>query len=135
MMAEWEKQIAAINLTVGDLERAKAFYRKVFGLTPQHEDDETAMFRFKDTYLFLQRDPAHEDVPSGEVLRLAEKGVGQFAIIVEEVDAVGAELAERGAVVISGPTDRGWGMRTLTFADPGGNTWEIAQPVAGERGA
>jgi hypothetical protein len=31
------------------------------------------MFRFKDTYLFLQRDPAHEDGPSGEVLRLAQK--------------------------------------------------------------
>ena len=26
-MAEWEKQIGAINLIVGDLERSKAFYR------------------------------------------------------------------------------------------------------------
>ena len=29
-MAEWEKQIFALNLIVGDLERSKAFYREVF---------------------------------------------------------------------------------------------------------
>jgi catechol 2,3-dioxygenase-like lactoylglutathione lyase family enzyme len=130
-MAEWEKQIAAINLIVGDLERAKTFYRDVFGLTLQHEDDESAMFRFKETYVFLQRGQPEEDGPSGEVLRLARNGVGQFAIIVEDVDAVRAELNQHDVAVISGPTDRGWGMRTLTFADPGGNTWEIAQPIAG----
>jgi uncharacterized glyoxalase superfamily protein PhnB len=31
--------------------------------------------------------------------------------------------------VISGPEDRDWGMRTMTFADPGGHTWEIAQEL------
>ena len=130
-MAEWEKQIAAINLVVGDLEGAKAFYRDVFGLTVQHEDEETAMFRFKETYVFLQRGAADQDGPSGEALRLAQKGVGQFAIIVENVDAVRAELDHHGVTVISGPTDRSWGMRTMTFSDTGGNTWEIALPLAG----
>jgi lactoylglutathione lyase len=128
-VAEWEKQIGAINLIVGDLERSTAFYRGVFGLAPQHEDDETAMFRFKDTYLFLQRGSEHEDVPAGEVLELAKKGVGQFVVIVGDVDAVRAELDERRVAPISGPTDRDWGMRTMTFADPAGHTWEIAQPV------
>jgi len=131
-MAEWHKQIAAINLLVGDLERAKTFYREVFGLTVQHEDEETAMFRFNDTYVFLQRDATHQDGTTSEVLRLAQNGVGQFAIIVEDVDAVRAELNERRATVISDPTDRSWGMRTMTFADPGGNTWEIAQQIAGK---
>jgi catechol 2,3-dioxygenase-like lactoylglutathione lyase family enzyme len=131
-MAEWEKQIAAINLIVGDLERGKSFYRQVFGLTLQHEDEETAMFRFKDTYVFLQRGQADRDGPSGEVLRLAQDGIGQFAIIVSDVDAVRAELDQQGLTLISGPADRGWGMRTMTFADPGGNTWEIAQPLPGD---
>jgi uncharacterized glyoxalase superfamily protein PhnB len=45
------------------------------------------------------------------------------------VDAVRAELEERGVTVISGPADRDWGMRTLTFADPGGYTWGIAQDL------
>jgi len=128
-MAEWDKQIAAVNLIVGDLERAKTFYREVFGLPLQHEDADGAVFRFKNEWVFLQHGSAHDDAPSGEVLGLAQKGVGQFAIIVEDVDAVRAELDEHGVAVISGPADRDWGMRTLTFADPGGHTWEIAQEL------
>ena len=128
-MAVWEKQIAAINLIVGDLERATAFYQQVFGLPLQHQDEETAMFRFKDTYVFLQRGSAHQEEPSGEVRDLAQNGVGQFAIIVQDVDAVRAELDEQGVTPISDPADRDWGMRTLTFADPGGNIWEIAQEI------
>ena len=130
-MAEWDKRIFAINLIVGDLERSKAFYREVFGLPLQLEEESVAMFRFGDTYVFLQTGPDHQDAPAGEVLELAQKGVGQFAIIVEDVDAVHAELDERGAALISGPADRDWGMRTLTFADPGGHVWEIAQQLPG----
>jgi catechol 2,3-dioxygenase-like lactoylglutathione lyase family enzyme len=63
-MAEWEKQIGAINLIVGDLERSKAFYRDVFELPLQHEDENTAMFRFPDTYVFLQRGTGHQDGPN-----------------------------------------------------------------------
>jgi catechol 2,3-dioxygenase-like lactoylglutathione lyase family enzyme len=126
-MAEWEKQIGAINLIVGDLKRSSAFYRDVFGLPLQHEDEDTAAFRFKDTYVFLQRVETHADTLEAEILDLAEKGVGQFAIIVDDVDSVRAELDQHGVAVISGPADRDWGMRTLTFADPGGHTWEIAQ--------
>jgi catechol 2,3-dioxygenase-like lactoylglutathione lyase family enzyme len=85
-MPEWEKKIGAINLVVGDLERSKAFYRDVFGLHLQHEDEDTAMFRFQDTYVFLQRGASHDDGPSGDVLTLAQKGVGQFVIFVEDVD-------------------------------------------------
>jgi catechol 2,3-dioxygenase-like lactoylglutathione lyase family enzyme len=128
-MAEWEKQIVAINLIVGDLDRSKTFYREVFGLPPQHEEEDVAVFRFKNMYVMLQHDPAHQ-APPGEVLGLAQKGVGQFAIVVEDVDAVRAELDEHGVTLISGPADRDWGMRTLTFADPGGYIWEIAQDVS-----
>src|SRR2546425_13004500 len=95
------------------LERSKAFYREVFGLAPLDEEEDLAIFRFKDTYVALRHDLAHQ-APPAEVLGLAEKGVGQFAIVVEDVDAVRAELEEHGGTVISGPADRGWGMRTLT---------------------
>src|SRR5436190_6587156 len=134
-MAEWEKQVGAINLIVGDLERSTAFYREVFGLSPQHVDEHTAMFRFKDTYVFLQRGAAHRDSPSGDVLSLAQKGVGQFVIFVEDVDAVCAALDQAQVAIISGPADRDWGMRTLTFADPGGETWEITQELPSAPGS
>ncbi len=88
------------------------------------------MFRFKDTYVFLQRRSAQQQVsPDGDALGLAETGVGEFVIFVDDVDAVRAELDEHGVAVISGPSDREWGMRTLTFADPGGHTWEITQEL------
>jgi catechol 2,3-dioxygenase-like lactoylglutathione lyase family enzyme len=128
-MAEWEKQIFAINLIVGDLERSKTFYREVFGMLPLDEEEDFALFRFTDTFVALRHDPAHQATPAGEVLGLAHKGVGQFAIVVEDVDAVAAELEAHGVTVISGPADRDWGMRTLTFADPGGYTWGIAQDL------
>lgn len=128
-MAEWEKRIGAVNLIVGDLEHSKAFYREVFGLALQHEDEDTAMFRFADTYVFLQRSATHEDGLSSDVLSLAQKGVGQFVIFVDDVDAVRTELDQAQVVTISGPADRDWGMRTLTFADPGGYTWEITQEL------
>lgn len=128
-MAEWKKQIGAINLIVGDLEQSKAFYREVFGLPLLHEDEETAMFRFAETYVFLQRGEAHEDSPSSDVLGLAQTGVGQFVIFVDDVDAVRAELDQAQVAIIGDPADREWGMRTLTFADPGGYTWEITQEL------
>jgi lactoylglutathione lyase len=134
-VAEWEKQIGAINLIVGDLERSKTFYRGVFGLAPLGEEEDVATFRFKDVYVFLQRDPAHQDAPAGEVLERAQKGVGQLAIIVEDVDAVRADLDEQGVTPISGPADRDWGMRTMTFADPGGCVWEIAQELPNPSGS
>jgi len=34
--------------------------------------------------------------------------------------------------LLSGPSDRAWGMRTVTFADPSGHVWEIAQPIPGQ---
>jgi catechol 2,3-dioxygenase-like lactoylglutathione lyase family enzyme len=129
-MAQWEKQIFAINLIVGDLERSKTFYREVFGLAPLDEEEDLAIFRLKDTYVALRHDPDHQDAPPAEELRLAQKGVGQFAIVVEDLDAVGAELEEHGVTFISSPADRAWGMRTLTFAAPGGYIWGIAQDLA-----
>lgn len=128
-MAEWEKKIGAINLLVRDIERSKAFYRDVFGLPVMDEDDESAMFRFGETFVFLQRADSHPDEPSPDALRKAQEGVGQFVIFVRDADAVRAELDAAGVPTIDGPADREWGMRTLTLADPGGYTWELTQPL------
>lgn len=130
-MADWKKQIGAVNLIVGDLERSKAFYRDVFGLPVQFEDEDAVMFRLGDTYFFLQRGTAHQDGPSIDALSMAQKGVGQFVIFVDDVDAVRVELDQAQVATISGPADRDWGMRTLTLADPGGYTWEITQELPG----
>ena len=128
-MADWEKEIGAMTLLVADLGRSKQFYQDAFGLTAQHEDGRSVMFRFGNMYVFLRKAPVVDGPPADPVLDLAKGGAGQFAIIVDDVDAVTAELADRGVPVISGPSDRDWGMRTVTFADPSGHVWEVAQPV------
>jgi len=128
-MTEWDKRLSAVNLIVGDLEGVKAFYRQAFGLDSLHEEDDLAIFRLGETFFALRHDPARPTDPSEEYLRLAKKGAGQFSIRVEDVDAVHAELAANGVTFIDGPTDRPWGMRTLTFSDPAGYTWGIAQDL------
>jgi len=128
-VADWEKEIGAMTLLVADLGRSKQFYQDVFGLKAQHEDADSVMFRFKNMYVFLSKAPVADGPPPDAVLDMARTGAGQFAIIVDDVDAVSAELAERGVPVLSGPSDRDWGMRTVTFADPSGHVWEIAQPL------
>jgi lactoylglutathione lyase len=79
----------------------------------------------------LQRGAAHQDSPSADALDLAQNGVGQFVIFVDDVDAVRSELDQAQVATISGPADRDWGMRTLTLADPAGYTWEITQELPG----
>jgi len=121
-MAEWDKRIFAVNLIVGDLERSKTFYRAVFGLSPLDEWEDGAIFRFGDTFIALRHDASNG-------VALAKTGVGQFAIEVDDVDAVGADLEARAVTLIRSPADRDYGMRTLTFADPDGYTWGIAQDL------
>jgi catechol 2,3-dioxygenase-like lactoylglutathione lyase family enzyme len=127
-MAEWDKQINAMSLVVGDLERSKTFYREVFGLPPLDEEEDVVILGFKNMYVALRKDPAHQP-PGREVLELAQQGMGQFSIWVEDIAAVRAELDKHGVTLISGPADRDWGMRTMTFADPDGYVWQIAQDL------
>jgi lactoylglutathione lyase len=49
-----------------------------------------------------------------------------LTIDVVDVDAVAADLVERGAVLLNGTIDRPWGIRTASFRDPAGHVWEIA---------
>jgi catechol 2,3-dioxygenase-like lactoylglutathione lyase family enzyme len=120
-----------MTLFVPDVDEAAEFYQRVFGLEGNRLEPDTAMFAFKDRYVFLHKAAAAQ-TPVPEVLAEARNGAGQFAIIVDDVDAVCSELVARGADVITGPADRPWGMRTVTFADPGGYIWEIAQSVPGD---
>jgi len=127
-MTEWQREIGAMTLYVPDLDSARQFYQDVFGLEARTMDESTIMVRFNDMYVFLHKAATAQD-PLPEIKEEARNGVGQFAIIVADADAVCAEIAERGVKPLSGPADRSWGMRTATFADPAGHIWEIAQEI------
>jgi len=125
--APWPKGIHAITLFVEDLAAAKTFYSEVFGLPVVFETEDSAVFRFGATLvnlLMMSQAPGLVD-PA----KVAAKDAGvrfQFTIEVADVDAMCAELKERGVELLNGPMDRPWGIRTASFRDPGGHIWEIA---------
>lgn len=132
-MSAWSttgKSIGAITLFVEDLERAKAFYEEVFGLPVVFTDDNSAIFKFDSTIINLLRaTEAHGLIEPAAVAGPEAGSRFQFSIWVDDVDAVCADLAERGVTLINGPVSRPWGMRTAAFADPGGHIWEVAQEL------
>jgi len=119
-----------MTLFVEDLDAAKTFYAKVFGLPVHYEDDESAVFAFGSTLVNLLVSSAAPEVI--EPATVAAPDVGnrfQLTLDVEDVDAMCGQLAAHGVELLNGPIDRPWGVRTATFRDPAGHIWELAQPT------
>jgi len=123
----WPKGIAAITLFVEDLAAARQFYREVFGLPVVYEDPVSAVFKFGITLVnLLNVTEAPELVQPAQVASREAGARFVFTINVDDVDAMCAQLTGRGVKLLNGPMDRPWGVRTASFADPGGHIWEIA---------
>jgi len=58
-------------------------------------------------------------------------GQGAAAVFVEDVDALYAELAGRGALTVEPPQDRAYGMRDFNARDPDGNQLTFGAPMKG----
>ncbi len=125
------KGLGAITLFVEDLQRSRWFYQDVFGLQVIYEDEDSAVFEFENTIINLLRIPAARALI--EPGRVASREAGsrfQLTIRVDDADAACAELEARGVVLLNGPMNREWGMRTASFTDPAGTIWEIAQELS-----
>jgi catechol 2,3-dioxygenase-like lactoylglutathione lyase family enzyme len=121
-------KIGVITVFVEELEDSKAFYQKVFGLAPVFEDDASAVFSFENLAINLLRTSAAGELIEPATVAGPEAGSRfQFTIPVDSVDAACAELKEHGVTLLNGPMNRVWGVRTASFADPGGHIWEIAE--------
>jgi lactoylglutathione lyase len=124
------KKVDVINLFVEDLAGTRSFYQEVLGLPLAFQDENVAVFKLENTIVSLR------DVSEAREL-IAPAAVGSpqagsrflLAVFVADVDAVCAELAQRGVTLLNGPEDRPWGMRTASFADPAGHIWEIGQDL------
>jgi catechol 2,3-dioxygenase-like lactoylglutathione lyase family enzyme len=120
--------VGAITIFTEDLARSRDFYVEIFGKSVIFEDENSAVFKFGETVInVLAVSAAPELVEPGIV---APAGAGIRAVMsveVNDVDAVCAELAQRGVALLNGPMNRPWGLRTASFTDPGGHVWEIAQ--------
>jgi catechol 2,3-dioxygenase-like lactoylglutathione lyase family enzyme len=123
--------IDAITLFAEDLARSKQFYQDVFGLPVYFEDENSAVFKLDNTLInLLDIAQAGGLIGPAAVAARGDGARSQFTIGVDDVDVVCAELARRGVELLNGPMNRPWGIRTASFADPGGHIWEIAADLS-----
>lgn len=126
--SSWARSIFAITLFVEDLAASKQFYGKVFSLPVDYEDANSAVFKFGHTLINLLKITEAPELIGPATVASREAGSRHvFTIQVDDVDAMCAELRQRGVKLLNGPMDRPWGIRTASFQDPGGYIWEIAK--------
>ena len=115
-----------INLFADDLDRTKAFYREVLGLTLVFEDASHNVFKLENLIInLIDLGAAHELISPARVANSDSGARAVLSVFVDDVDAVCAELADRGVELMNGPLDRPWGVRTASFTDPAGHIWEV----------
>lgn len=129
-IAQSLKKVSAISLFVEDLQAAKAFYREVFDAEVVYEDESSVCVKFDHLFVnLLLVSAALEQVEPGVVAARDAGSRFQLSVWVGDVDGACALLKKRGVEILTGPTDREWAMRTATFVDPAGHSWEIAQQI------
>ena len=106
-VGSWPKAIGAITLFVEDLEAAKRFYGEVFGLPVHFEDADSVVFDFGNTLVNLLKTNAAPELIEPAVVAAREAGSRlQLTIQVDDVNAMCAELVNRGVELLNGPMDR-----------------------------
>ena len=129
-MALTSSGLGALTLFVADLDAVTPFYRDVLGLAPVFQDDVSAVFQLGGSLLnLLAVDAAGDLVAPAGTAPVGQTAQLVLSLFVADVDAVCADLHERGVSLLNGPVDRPWGKRTAAFTDPAGTVWELAQDL------
>jgi lactoylglutathione lyase len=121
-------KIEVITLFVEDLAATRAFYENVFGLGVVYSDEASAVVRLENLMINILRAERASTLVKPRPVAGPESGARLLpTIAVEDANAVCEELKQHGVTILNGPIDRPWGRRTVAFADPAGNVWEVAQ--------
>jgi len=131
-MSDIPRDVSAITMFIADVQRSKRFYESVFDTQPVYEDENAVAFQFDHIVVNMLREAAAHELIGPALVASAESGSRfQLTIGVDDCDTAVAELMSHGAVMINGPMDREWGLRTACFADPDGHIWEVAEDIQG----
>src|SRR5438128_5933656 len=116
------RKVSAISLFVEDIQAAKSFYRDVFDVDVVFEDDTSVCVNFGGLFVNVLHVSAAQEQVAPDAVASRDAGLRfQLSIWVDDLDAVCALLEKRGVERLTGPTDREWGMRTITLTDPAGH--------------
>ena len=116
-------------LAVNDLAVSTRFYMDVLGFQRDFGDG-------SDGWSFLSRDAFRVMLghcPDAVPASVAGDHSWYAYVSVEGVDALHAEVAGRGAEILSPPTTKPWGMREFTLRTPDGHRLAFGEPVPGAR--
>jgi catechol 2,3-dioxygenase-like lactoylglutathione lyase family enzyme len=103
------------ELPLDDVPAGVAYYRDVLGFEVNYQQhDLGVMDRDEVRLLLIARTPRHT-------------GIGSCSLYVAAVDALYAELADKGANVQGAPISHPWGLREFQVLDPEGNRISFAQ--------
>jgi len=120
----------AISLFVEDVAAAKAFYQSVFGVSVLFEDGDSAGMKFDNVLINLLK--ASEGATLVHPAPVGGPEVGkrfQISIWVDDLNAACEKLAKEKVDLLTGPQVQPWGVKTVTFVDPAGHSWEIAEQI------
>lgn len=127
-MGSWSGRLGTVTLVVQDLAVARRFYTEMLDVPVVFEDPQSVVVRVGGLQVnLLQAAAAVELLAPAEVGSPGGAPRCLFTVEVENVDAVCALLIGRGVVMLNGPVDRPWGVRTASFTDPDGHVWELAR--------
>jgi catechol 2,3-dioxygenase-like lactoylglutathione lyase family enzyme len=117
-------KLELVAVPVSDVDRAKRFYTEQAGFNADHDHQVTDQLRF------VQLTPPGSacSISIGEALTTSAPGSLQgLQLVVSDINAARAELAERG-VEVSEIQDFPWGSFVF-FTDPDGNGWAVQAPA------
>ena len=124
-MSGSDLQPLAYVLAVHDLAGSTAYFQNVLGFTVEwHDQDRWQALRRGQVRVHLGRCP--------DALPPADLGDHNYfgMILTGDVDRLHAEIADRGAIILSPPTDQPWGLREMAVATPEGHRMMFAQEGA-----
>lgn len=124
-------KISAISLFVEDIATAKAFYTTVFAVPVVFEDATSCAVKFDNLIVnLLVASEADKLVTPAHVGGPDAGRRFQLTIWVANLEKVTGALLRQGVNILTGPHVQPWGMMTLTFVDPAGHSWEVAQNMS-----
>jgi predicted enzyme related to lactoylglutathione lyase len=115
-------RLELVQVPVSDVDRAKAFYTEKAGFNADHDH------RVSDELRFVQLTPpgSPASIAIGDGLSgMAPGSVEGLQLVVSDIHAARAELAERG-VDVSEVQTFPWGSFVF-FSDPDGNRWAVQE--------
>jgi hypothetical protein len=125
-----QPRLSFITLGVADIHRARDFYRDVLGW-PLSSRSQAGVAFFQLNGFVLALYPADAlardaGLPAGVMTGVSRIALAYNVRARDEVDALLADLAAKGATITRPAADAFWDGRTGYFADPDGYLWEVA---------